>query len=78
MQEGLTGRHFHDLHQLETVLKQIPGVEEAEAYVRYAEGNKLLLTAEVKGTMEQDEDALKAYVEAQCGKAHVPAEIIWK
>jgi len=45
--------------------------------VRYTEGNKLVLTAEVKGTMAQDADALKAYVEAQCGKAHVP-EILWK
>lgn len=75
MQEGLTGRHFHDLHRLETVLRQVPGVEEASAYVRYAEGNKLVLTAEVKGSMGQDADALKAYVEARCGKAHVPGEI---
>ena len=43
--------------------------------MRYAEGNKLVLTAEVKGSMGQDADALKAYVEAQCGKAHVPGEI---
>ena len=71
------GRQFHDLYQLETVLKQVPGVEEAAVYVRYTEGNKLVLTAEVKGTMAQDADALKAYVEAQCGKAHVP-EILWK
>ncbi len=77
MQEGIMGRQFHDLYQLETVLKQVPGVEEAAAYVRYTEGNKLVLTAEVKGAMAQDADALKAYVEAQCGKAHVP-EILWK
>ena len=77
MQEGLTGRQFHDLYQIETVLKQVPGVEEAAAYVRYAEGNKLVLTAEVKGTMEQNADVLKAQVEAQCGKAHVP-DILWK
>ena len=42
-----------------------------------AEGNKLVLTAEVKGTMEQNADVLKAQVEAQCGKAHVP-DILWK
>ena len=77
MQEGLTGRQFHDLYQIEMVLKQVPGVEEAAVYVRYAEGNKLVLTAEVKGTMAQDAEALKARVEAQCGKAHVP-EILWK
>ena len=77
MQEGLTGRQFHDLYQIETVLKQVPGVEEAAAYVRYAEGNKLVLTAEVKGTMEQNADVLKAQVEAQCGKAHV-LDILWK
>lgn len=52
-------------------------MEEAAAYVRYAEGNKLVLTAEVKGTMEQNADVLKAQVEAQCGKAHVP-DILWK
>ena len=77
MQEGLTGRQFHDLYQIEMVLKQVPGVEEVAAYVRYAEGNKLVLTAEVKGNMAQDAEALKARVEAQCGKAHVP-EILWK
>ena len=77
MQEGIMGRQFHDLHQIETALKQVPGVEEAAAYVRYTEGNKLVLTAQVKGTMAQDTDALKAQVEAQCGKAHVP-EILWK
>ena len=77
MQEGLTGRQFHDLYQIETALKQVPGVEEAAAYVRYADGNKLVLTAEVKGTMEQNADVLKAQVEAQCGKAHVP-DILWK
>ena len=77
MQEGLTGRQFHDLYQIETALKQVPGVEEAAAYVRYAEGNKLVLTAEVKGTMGQNADVLKAQVEAQCGKAHVP-DILWK
>ncbi len=77
MQEGLTGRQFHDLYKIETALKQVPGVEEAAAYVCYAEGNKLVLTAEVKGTMEQKADVLKAQVEAQCGKAHVP-DILWK
>ena len=77
MQEGLTGRQFHDLYQIETALKQVPGVEEAAAYVRYADGNKLVLTAEVKGTMGQNADVLKAQVEAQCGKAHVP-DILWK
>lgn len=55
MQEGvLTGRQFHDLYQIETALKQVPGVEEAAAYVRYADGNKLVLTAEVKGTMDAE------------------------
>lgn len=29
MQEGLTGRQFHDLYKIETALKQVPGVEEA-------------------------------------------------
>ena len=29
MQEGIMGRQFHDLYQLETVLKQVPGVEKS-------------------------------------------------
>ena len=69
MQEGLTGRQFHDLYQIETVLKQVPGVEEAAAYVRYAEGNKLVLTAEVKGTMEQNADVLKAQVRRSAARS---------
>ena len=50
MREGLTGRRFLDLYKLEQVFSECEvGVTKAEAYVRYGEGNKLVLQADVSG-----------------------------
>lgn len=86
LQEGLTGRHFLDLYKLESTLCHYPGVEHAEAYVRYAEGNKLILTAEVSPAMEAgpagfDKKAeldivkIREYLERNCEKSLIPSEI---
>ena len=86
LQEGLTGRHFLDLYKLESTLCHYPGVERAEAYVRYAEGNKLILTAEVSPAMEAgpagfdkktelDIVKIREYLERNCEKSLIPSEI---
>ena len=54
MREGLTGRKFLDLYKLEQTLESADGVTKAEAYVRYGEGNKLVLQADVWGVSEAD------------------------
>ena len=51
------------------------GVTKAEAYVRYGEGNKLVLQADVWGVSEADTERLKTYVRERCGEALVPEVI---
>ena len=75
MREGLTGRKFLDLYKLEQTLESAGGVTKAEAYVRYGEGNKLVLQADVWGVSEADTERLKAYVREHCGEALVPESI---
>ena len=72
MREGLTGRKFLDLYKLEQTLESVDGVTKAEAYVRYGEGNKLVLQADVWGVSEADTERLRAYVREHCGEALVP------
>ena len=47
LQEALAGRRYLDLYQLETTLVSYDGVESAEAYLRYGEGNKIVLAADI-------------------------------
>ena len=75
MREGLTGRKFLDLYKLEQALESAGGVTKAEAYVRYGEGNKLVLQADVWGVTKADTERLKTYVREHCGEALVPEEI---
>ena len=75
MREGLTGRRFLDLYKLEQALASSGGVTKAEAYVRYGEGNKLVLQADVWGVSEADTERLKTYVRERCGEALVPEVI---
>lgn len=74
MQEGITGRNFLDLERLERILRGYEGVQDAKAYVRYGEGNKLILRADVRGE-GLDEEKVRAYLEERCEKALVPGEI---
>lgn len=76
--EGLTGRHFLDLYKLETLLAQYPGIDRAEAYVRYTASNKLVLTADLYGTEEPDMGRVNAYLTEHCEKPLIPAEIYFK
>lgn len=75
MNESITGRNFLELYKLEETLRRYEGICRAEAYVRYGEGNKLVLTADVCGKEEPDQEKLKAWLEEQCGKGLVPGEI---
>lgn len=74
MQEGITGRNFLDLERLEKILRRYEGVQDAKAYVRYGEGNKLILQADVRGE-GLDGEKIRAYLEERCEKALVPGEI---
>ncbi|MCD8338350.1 MAG: AMP-binding protein [Lachnospiraceae bacterium] len=73
--EGIKGRHFLDLYRLETVLTAYEGIHHAEAYVRYAEKNQLVLTADIYGSEEPDQEKLRAYLAEHCEEALIPVEI---
>ncbi len=76
MQEGIMGRNFLDLERLERILREYHGVKDAQAYVRYGEGNKLILRADVVWEgKETDKEKMMAYLKERCEKALVPGEI---
>jgi len=75
MSEGITGRHFLDLQQLEHTLSNYKGIDKAEAYIQYTEGNKFVLTAEIYGENEPDMNNLQEYLDQSCEKALIPGEI---
>lgn len=75
LMESITGRDFLDLERLEQALRQYEGIHHGEAYVRYAEGNKMILQADIYGGQEPDQEQLKAWLEEKCTKALVPAQI---
>ena len=73
LQESLVGRNFLDLHRLETTLMSYDGILGAEAYLRYGEGNKIVLAADIwTDGVQVDLEALKQYVEEKCGKEYKP------
>ena len=75
MSEGIAGRHFLDLYKLEETLCGYEGIRSAEAYIRYAEENRLVLTADICGSEEPDMDSLKKYLADKCEKQLIPGEI---
>ncbi len=75
MQESITGRNFLDLARLERILLEYEGIDEAKAYVRYAEENKTILEAEICGAAEPDRESLTGYLQENCEKALIPESI---
>ncbi|MCI9536235.1 MAG: AMP-binding protein [Lachnospiraceae bacterium] len=76
MQEGIMGRNFLDLEKLERILRGYEGVKLAQAYIRYGEGNKLILQADVTWEgKEPDKGEMMAYLEKRCEKALIPGDI---
>lgn len=75
MSEGLTGRHFLNLHKLEAILNEYPEIDHAEAYIRYAEGNRLVLTVDLYALVEHDVECIRAYLTEHCEKPLIPEEL---
>ncbi|MEY8338808.1 AMP-binding protein [Lachnospiraceae bacterium 62-35] len=78
LSEGITGRHFLDLYRLETILTGYEGIEKAEAYIRYGENNKLILTADIYASQKPDMEKLNEYLSRNCEKPLIPEEIFFK
>lgn len=71
--EGMTGRKYYDLMQLEDAVIAFEGVQEVEAYLRYnSQTNEMYLVADIVADYEIDTEALKEAVKAACGEGLVP------
>ena len=74
MVERLTGRSFIDLYSLERVLSSLEGIHKAEAYVRWGEEHKPVLTADLYCSQEPDLDRVNKYLESRWDKSLLPVE----
>jgi hypothetical protein len=59
---------------VEKTLLNFDGVTDAQAYVSYAEDNKLLLTASIGGNVEREK--LQKYLSENLGKHLIPSVLI--
>ena len=80
MSEGIRGRKFLDLYQMETTLMEYKGIKAAECYMAYGPKNAFLLTAEVTlkrnvKAEDMDVEAIKEFVKEHAGEDLVPAVI---
>ncbi len=80
MSEGIRGRKFLDLYQMETTLMEYKGVKSAECYMAYGPKNAFYLTAELTlkrnvKTEDMDVEAIKEFVKEKAGEDLVPTVI---
>ncbi len=75
MQEAITGRSFLDLERLERLLREYDRVLQAEAYVKYTEGNKTILQADIRTEGEVNVEKIREYLAENCEKELIPQEI---
>ena len=83
MVENMTGRNFPDLQRIETVLRDYPGVDSAEAFSCYWQDNNIALCADIISGEAIDRDALNAYLEKNLKKSDMPQYLfkngtLWK
>ena len=83
MVENMFGRNFPNLHQIEEVLREYPGVDDAQAFSCYWQDNTIALCADVTTQAELDREALSAYLAQKLEKGMVPQYLfknstIWK
>ncbi len=74
--ESPKGMVFPNLGAIEKTLVKCDGVDSAEAWLEYCDGNSMKLMAEISTSKKVDEDALKEAVKNEVGENFVP-EIIY-
>ena len=68
---------FPNLGAIEKTLENFDGVDSAEAWLEYGEGNTMKIVAEISASKEVDEEALKDAVKNEEGENFIP-EISYK
>lgn len=76
MIEGLKGRNFIDLHQVENALCTYAGVSTAQAYTCYGADNAIHVGADITTTKEIDEEKLKEFLAEKLDPAWIPEKFI--
>lgn len=77
--DGVNGRRYYDLENVEKTLCDYDGIDYAEAYLSYdPEINEMSLIADIKGSSQPDMEKLKLFIEEKCTKYLVPSKINYK
>ena len=74
LMERLTGRSYVDLYALERLLSSLEGIYRAEAYVRWGEEHKLVLTADLYCSKEPQLDKLNEYLKQHWDERLLPVD----
>ena len=74
LMERVTGRSYVDLYALERLLLSYEDIHQAEAYVRWGEEHKLVLTADIHCSHKPDLDKLNEYLELHWDKNLLPID----
>ncbi len=78
LRESLGGQTYINLYELENVLKKYPGIKDAHASIIFGNDTRFYVKAELTGTKEPDNEALKEYVAEKLGKYMMPEYIDFK
>ena len=74
MMERLTGRCYVDLYALERLLSSLDGIHRAEAYVRWGEEHKLVLTTNLYCSQAPQLDRLNEYLKQHWDEKLLPID----
>ena len=75
MIEGLKGRMFVDLYQVEKVLCEYEGVTAAQAYTYYGEDNNIHVGVDIFGVTEETQENIKEYMAEHLKQEWIPERL---
>lgn len=75
MIEGLKGRDFIDLYEIETVISELDEVDMVQAYTYYGADNAIHIGADVESNAKIDADKIKSYMEGKIKADWIPDKI---
>lgn len=78
MIEGLKGRDFIDLYQIEKALCEYEGITSALAYTYYGADNEMHVGADVTGVTEDETDKIKEFLADKIKQTWIPTKIVFK
>ena len=78
MTEGINGRVYYDLKNIEDTVCRYNGISKSEVYMFYdPEIHDMSIRCNIKGDREVNIEDIKKFIEKECGKESVPKEIVY-